>query len=257
MCIERVQTVAKKLGIPVFTLGEGMEQNDNMHILWYCSTYDRGGVCKPGNADMKSVDDLISAQTNTTEVDVEVEADSIATIPFSSGTTGVPKGVVLSHRNLVSNLEQLMAQEGKYLVNGTLICPLPFFHIFGMVAGLLMGCRVHAKVVFLPAFDLEKFLFLVQEHKVTRAYVVPPIILALAKHPLVDSYDLTSLRAILSGAAPLGGDVQEACATRLNCIVKQAWGMTELSPAGSCIADDDVTPTDNLKVGCKRCLPCG
>lgn len=182
-------------------------------------------------------------------MNIPVDPDSTATIPFSSGTTGVPKGVVLSHRNLVANLEQLMPQEGKYITkDGVLMVPLPFFHIFGMVVGLLMGTRVSSKVIFLPAFDLEKFLQLVQDHKVTRAYVVPPIILALAKHPLVEKYDLSSINAILSGAAPLGGDVQEGCAARLNCVVKQAWGMTELSPAGACTADEEVTAADSRKV---------
>ncbi|CAE7563644.1 4cl2 [Symbiodinium microadriaticum] len=115
-----------------------------------------------------------------------------------------------------------------------------------MVVGVLMGCRVRAKVVFQPAFDLERFLQLIQEHKVTRAYVVPPIILALAKHPLVDKYDLSSLKAILSGAAPLGGDVQEGCAVRLKCIVKQAWGMTELSPAGHLVPGTEGLIVDPL-----------
>jgi acyl-CoA synthetase (AMP-forming)/AMP-acid ligase II len=178
-----------------------------------------------------------------------VDVDSVATIPFSSGTTGVPKGVVLTHRNLVANLEQLLPQEGKYITkDGVLMVPLPFFHIFGLVVGLLMGCRVNSKVVFLPAFDLERFLQLVQDEKVTRCYVVPPIILALAKHPLVDKYDLSSVKAVLSGAAPLGGDVQEGCMARLNCVVKQAWGMTELSPAGTCTADEEVTSTESRKV---------
>mmetsp|Transcript_9055 Transcript_9055/g.13613 ORF Transcript_9055/g.13613 Transcript_9055/m.13613 type:complete len:564 (+) Transcript_9055:70-1761(+) len=231
MCIDKVKSVAKKLNIPVLTLGNG----DN---------------------EAKSVDELIAAQEKTEAVNVEVNPDSTATVPFSSGTTGVPKGVVLSHRNLVSNILQLMPQEGRYFgKDGVLMVPLPFFHIFGMVVGLLVSTHLNVKTVFLPAFDLEKFLQLVQDHKVTRAYVVPPIILALAKHPLVDKYDLSSLKAILSGAAPLGGDVQEACATRLNCVVKQAWGMTELSPAGSCTADDEVTSPSACKGKSGRLVP--
>ncbi len=205
-----------------------------------------------GDAEAKSVDDLIKTQSKSNPIDIPVDATSTATIPFSSGTTGLPKGVVLSHRNLVSNVLQIYAPETQYFgTNGVLLVPLPFYHIYGLVLGLLASARYTTKTVFLTAFDLQKYLELVQSHRVTRTYIVPPIILALAKHPLVDSYDLTSLKAIISGAAPLGGDVQEACAKRLNCIVKQAWGMTELSPAGTLTGDEHVTSPDACKVGNK------
>src|SRR3712207_5220996 len=87
-----------------------------------------------------------------------------------------------------------------------------------------------ATVITMPRFDLEQFLTLIQEHKITRAYVVPPIALGLAKHPLVDQFDLSSLRLAFSGAAPLGPELEEACASRLGCRVSQGYGMTELSP---------------------------
>ena len=158
------------------------------------------------------------------------DPDAILTIPFSSGTTGAMKGVMLTHRNLVSNLIQIAPFEGPFLrasatkPRGSLLCPLPFFHIYGLVAGLLC-CHQHgAKLVFKAAFDLPKFLELVEKHKITRAFVVPPVVLALAKHPIVDKYDLSSLECLMSGAAPLGEEVQAACAERLDCLVKQAWG---------------------------------
>lgn len=195
------------------------------------------------------MDDLIAAQQNSSPVNIPVDPTSTATIPFSSGTTGLPKGVVLSHRNLVANMLQLYQQETKHLgKDAVVLVPLPFFHIYGLVLGLLTVSRHTTKTVFLPAFDLPKFLELIQTHKVTRTYIVPPIILALAKHPLVDSFDLSSLKTIISGAAPLGGDVQEACSRRLNCIIKQAWGMTELSPGGAITADELVTSPDACKV---------
>lgn len=92
-----------------------------------------------------------------------------------------------------------------------------------------------AKQVFLPAFDLKLFLETIQKHKVTRGYIVPPIALALAKHPMVDQYDLSSVTNLMSGAAPLGFDVQALCAKRLKCTVKQGWGMTELSPVATAL----------------------
>jgi acyl-CoA synthetase (AMP-forming)/AMP-acid ligase II len=89
------------------------------------------------------------------------------------------------------------------------------------------------KTVFLTAFDFVRFLELIQEHKVDRIALVPPIILALAKHPVVAKYDLSSLTDVGSGAAPLGAEIQRATARRLKCIVRQGFGMTELSPVGA------------------------
>ena len=84
------------------------------------------------------------------------------------------------------------------------------------------------KLVTMAAFDLVKFCELVQEHKPERAHLVPPIILGLAKHPIVDNYDFSSLKMVVSAAAPLGAEVQMAVRDRLNIGVKQAWGMSEL-----------------------------
>lgn len=108
--------------------------------------------------------------------------------------------------------------------------PLPMFHIFGMVIGMLMPAWLHCKTVLMSSFDLVSFLGLIQTHRVTKTFLVPPILLALAKHPVVDKFDLSSLEVIGSGAAPLGADTARAVEARLGCVVKQGWGMTELSP---------------------------
>jgi acyl-CoA synthetase (AMP-forming)/AMP-acid ligase II len=173
------------------------------------------------------------------------DPESILTIPFSSGTTGKPKGVVLTHRNVVSNILQSYPFEGEQLrpsaannfKRGTMLVPLPFFHIFGLTSGMCIPFYMGAQMVFMPAFDLKHYLTLVQQYKVTRGFVVPPIVLALAKHPMVDEYDLSSLESLMSGAAPLGAEVQIAAASRLKCIIKQGWGMTETSPAGTITPD--------------------
>lgn len=176
----------------------------------------------------------------------------LLTIPFSSGTTGTSKGVMLTHCNLVSNVLQLMPFEGNYLKatatlrRGTLLVPLPFFHIYGLVAGLLTAAHTGAKLIFMPAFDLQRFLELIQTERVTRAFVVPPIVLALAKHPMVAQYDLSSVDCFMSGAAPLGQEVQVAAAERLGCLVKQAWGMTEISPCGTITPDFMVSSVAHL-----------
>jgi acyl-CoA synthetase (AMP-forming)/AMP-acid ligase II len=159
----------------------------------------------------------------------EVDPDDTVALPYSSGTTGLPKGVMLSHRNLVANILQAsasLAMEDDEVVIGV----LPFFHIYGMTVIMNMGLWSGATIVAMPRFDLEQFLTILQDHKVTRAYVVPPIALALAKHPLVEQYDTSSLRLVLSGAAPLGAELEQACAERLGCSVVQGYGMTETSP---------------------------
>jgi len=108
---------------------------------------------------------------------------------------------------------------------------LPFFHIYGMQVLMNCGLRAGATVVTLPRFDLEQFLRVHQDYWITRSFVAPPIVLALAKHPLVDSFDLSRLTQILCAAAPLKVDLADECAKRLDCEVVQGYGMTELSPA--------------------------
>jgi acyl-CoA synthetase (AMP-forming)/AMP-acid ligase II len=156
-------------------------------------------------------------------------AEDVAVLPYSSGTTGMPKGVMLTHRNLVANI--LQTQAGSALGDDeVVIAVLPFFHIYGMQV-LMNGVLQHgATLVTMPRFDLEQFLTLVAEHKVTRAFVVPPIVLALAKHPMVDDHDLSSLKQVVSGAAPLGADLAQAATDRIGTEVVQGYGLTETSP---------------------------
>jgi acyl-CoA synthetase (AMP-forming)/AMP-acid ligase II len=150
-------------------------------------------------------------------------------LPYSSGTTGRPKGVMLSHRNLVANLCQI-APLHALEPSDVLIGVLPFWHIYGMTVTMNLALCAGATVVTMPRFDLEAFLRLLQAHRVTKAHLVPPIVLALAKHPAVDDYDLSSLRLVMSGAAPLGAELAGACAERLGCTVVQGYGLTEASP---------------------------
>ena len=162
---------------------------------------------------------------------------AVAVLPYSSGTTGLPKGVMLTHSNLVSNLCQI--QDGFPIgEDDTLIGVLPFFHIYGQAVIMNQGLRAGATIVTMPRFDLDQFLSLIEEHGVTRAYVVPPIALALAKHPAVDGKDLSALRTIMSGAAPLGGELAESVAARLDCKVIQGYGLTETSPVTHVIRPD-------------------
>jgi acyl-CoA synthetase (AMP-forming)/AMP-acid ligase II len=172
--------------------------------------------------------DLLTAGDTPPAVEID-PANDLVVLPYSSGTTGVNKGVMLTHRNLVANVCQgapaLLAGEGERL-----IAVLPFFHIYGLVVLMCAALSRGSTLVTMPRFDLEEFLRLLQDQRITRAYVAPPIVLALAKHPLVDKYDLSELKSIFSGAAPMDASLERACSERLGCEVIQGWGLTETSP---------------------------
>jgi 4-coumarate--CoA ligase len=156
-------------------------------------------------------------------------SEQVVVLPYSSGTTGLPKGVMLTHRNLIANLAQV--EEALAVSDGELVLAvLPFFHIYGMQVLLNEFLSRGSTIVTVPRFDLEQCLGIIQEHKITRLFAVPPIVLALAKHPLVDKYDLSSLKQVFSGAAPLSAELAQEAATRIDCDVVQGFGMTELSP---------------------------
>jgi acyl-CoA synthetase (AMP-forming)/AMP-acid ligase II len=159
--------------------------------------------------------------------EVELSPDDFAVLPYSSGTTGLPKGVVLTHRGLVANLCGTRAVQ-RVRAEDVMVAVLPLFHIYGMQVTLNLGLAAGATIVTMPRFELASFLRIVQDRRVTRAELVPPIVLALAKQPEVERYDLSSLRVITSAAAPLGEELARLCAERLGCRVKQAYGMTEL-----------------------------
>lgn len=175
----------------------------------------------------RSIDRLMGPEL-TAQVPVDLD-HHVQVLPYSSGTTGLPKGVMLSHRNMVVNVDQALplldVQEGEVTV-----AFLPFFHIYGMNVLMNTFLAKGAGLVTMPRFDLESLLGHVQTHRVHRLLIAPPVAIALAKHPLVDKFDLSSLKVVMSAAAPLGPEVAGAVAKRLGCSVIQGYGMTELSP---------------------------
>ena len=172
---------------------------------------------------------------------VPCNPDDVVVLPYSSGTTGLSKGVMLTHRNLVANLVQT---EGMLQIasDDIGIAVLPFFHIYGMQVLMNGAVAQGTTLVTMPRFDLEQFLQICQDNHVTRYYLVPPIVLALAKHPLVDQYDLSDARQVFSGAAPLGAEIADEAGRRIGCEVVQGYGLTETSPITHATMPGDVRP---------------
>jgi acyl-CoA synthetase (AMP-forming)/AMP-acid ligase II len=173
-------------------------------------------------------DSLLESDGDVPRVEINAREDLVA-LPYSSGTTGLAKGVMLTHYNLVANMCQMGGLD-YFHQHDTLLCVLPLFHIYGLVVVLNMGLHQGATVVMMPRFDLEQFLTLIQKYRVTLSHIVPPIVLQLARDPIVDDYDLSSLRMIFSGAAPLGVDLSRECMKRVGCSIRQGYGLTETSP---------------------------
>ncbi|MBC9727160.1 4-coumarate--CoA ligase family protein [Streptomyces sp. TRM68367] len=177
----------------------------------------------------RSLIDMLASAAPEPAVDIDPVED-VAVLPYSSGTTGRPKGVMLTHRQIATNLAQLQPAIAAG-PGDRILAVLPFAHIYGLTTLMNMPLRHGATVVVLPRFDLETLLAAIQSHRITGLYVAPPIVLALAKHPLVDQYDLSCLKYVISAAAPLDASLAAACSRRLGLPpVGQAYGMTEVSP---------------------------
>ena len=176
------------------------------------------------------------------EMTIDPKNDLVA-LPYSSGTTGLSKGVMLTHENLVSDMV-LTTSINTITDKDVLIGVLPFFHIYGMVLILNLAIYRGVTLVTMPRFDLEQFLQIVEKYKITCLNLVPPLVLALSKHPLVDNYDMSSIRLISSGAAPLGQELEQACADRLGCQIYQGYGLTEV--AGASHVNTIPVPSDKL-----------
>ncbi|CAN6461045.1 unnamed protein product [Victoria cruziana] len=164
----------------------------------------------------------------------EIGPEDAVALPFSSGTTGLPKGVVLTHRSLVTSVAQLVDGDNPNLHltgDDTLLCLLPLFHIFSLHSVLLCSLRAGSAVLLMPKFEIGSLLELIARHKITVAPVVPPLVIALAKNPMVEKFDLSSIRIVLSGAAPLRKELEEALKNRLpRATFGQGYGMTEAGP---------------------------
>jgi acyl-CoA synthetase (AMP-forming)/AMP-acid ligase II len=193
---------------------------------------------------------LLQSDGRLPAVEIAPREDLFA-LPFSSGTTGLPKCVMLTHYNLIANLCQ-MDSVSAISESDRVICVVPCAHLYGMHVLMNLGLSVGATIITLPRFELAQFLQVMQDYRITRAPVVPTIVHALAYHPLVADYDLSHLKRVHSGGAPLAASVARDCAERLNVHLRYGYGQTEVSPLSHMSAEED-TEAGAGSVG--YCLP--
>ncbi len=190
---------------------------------------------------------VAEAEPGATPEAVAVGPEDLAVLPYSSGTTGLMKGVMLTHRNLVANIEQ--AWNSMPLTDeDVLVGLMPFFHIYGQTVVLNMGLAKGSTIVTMPRFDLGELLDIVEKHGVTWLHIAPPIVLAFATAPQVEERDTSALKMVISGAAPLGADLAQRAEARIGAPIRQGYGMTELSPVShkSRLARVEQTPPGSI-----------
>ncbi|GAB7349521.1 hypothetical protein MBLNU459_g0226t1 [Dothideomycetes sp. NU459] len=211
--IETARAAAKKVGLPedrIILIGD--QKDPSMKFKHFSSIRN------------------ISGATRYRRTKVDPEKD-LAFLVYSSGTTGHPKGVMLCHRNIVANTLQVTAGETPHLSpKDSILAFLPFFHIYGLTVVLHQGMWNGFKTVVMPKFEIEDFCRFIQEQQITFSYVVPPVVLLLSKHPAVGKYDLSSVRMMNSGAAPLTKELVDAVWEKTKLKVKQGYGLSETSP---------------------------
>lgn len=159
---------------------------------------------------------------------------TIAVLQYTGGTTGVPKGAMLSHRNLSANIEQMRCVFEKARVgHEKMLCVLPFFHVFAMTVGQNLAVVLGAEMVLQPRFELKSLLDAIKRKKITLFPGVPTIYTAINNSPLTKNYDLTSIDICLSGGAPLPVDVKEKFEALTSCALVEGYGLTESSPVAA------------------------
>lgn len=204
-----------------------MKLTNGQNAVWLMDDSDSISIAPSGEHDFRTM-------LNTHELPVvdTRRGDDTAMIVYSSGTSGKPKGVVLSHDNMVTGTHIFeLLSFGEWGPKSVVIGVLPFFHIFGLNFFALSSFLCATPVVVIPRFDLTVFCGAVQRFKCTQALVVPPMLLALSRHPAVDKFDMSSLKAALSGAAPLGPELIEEVQARLPHLrISQGYGLSETSP---------------------------
>ena len=199
---------------------------------------------EPGS-DAQSVLEL--GEDGATPADPAVKPDDLAILPYSSGTTGAMKGVMLTNHNLVANIEQILTAT-PIDDEDVLVGALPFFHIYGQTVVLNLGLARGATIVTMPRFDLDQLLEIIESRGVTWLHIAPPVVLAFATAPQVEGRDFSKLKLVISGAAPLDEELSRRAEQRIGARIRQGYGMTELSPVShkSPLARVEQTPPGSV-----------
>jgi len=183
-----------------------------------------------------------SPATDILSIEPREAKEHLSFMCFSSGTTGRAKGVMTTHRNMVSNIQQWFVHFPEDVKgHSTYVNFLPLSHIYGLTNYVCVSLLVGNTVVILPRFEPALFLENLQKYKPEMCVVVPPVMLFLAKHPLVEKYDLSSVKRIISAAAPLSVELRQEVEQRFKKLYGttmygiQAWGMTETSPLATAL----------------------
>ncbi|KAB5566945.1 4-coumarate-CoA ligase [Coniochaeta sp. 2T2.1] len=161
---------------------------------------------------------------------------TVATINYSSGTTGLPKGVCVSHVNLSANVEQTVFMRYAHKPYRFQDRPqerwvgfLPLYHAYGQLYTILMAIKLAVPVYVMREFRYEEFLAVIGRYKITSLQIAPPILVMLSKRPETGRFDLSSVKDVLCGAAPLSRELQNECQRRFDMQINQGWGMTEVT----------------------------
>jgi long-chain acyl-CoA synthetase len=173
----------------------------------------------------------IMKHESTAAVTAVVKPDDTAILQYTGGTTGVPKGAVLTHRNLVANAVQSRAwltlhNEGEVVVLGV----IPFFHVYGMTTAMNLGILIGAELVLLPKFHTREVLRFIEKYRAEIFPGIQAMYLAIGSYPKVRKYDLTSLKVAISGAGPLMHQVQERFEHLTNARIVEGYGLSEAAP---------------------------
>ncbi|CCF54573.1 uncharacterized protein UHO2_01918 [Ustilago hordei] len=216
---------------------KGLKSKNGQNRLWIL---DDGDSLKKGDKGEQDARILLGEERLQTHKVVDDRTED-AFIVFSSGTSGKPKGVQLVHGNITAVTTAIVTTFSDAIgPNDRYVAVLPMFHIFGLVKSIMKGVYTGAESVVLPRFDLDIFCSAVEKFKCNVSYVVPPILVLLAKDPRAKKYNLKSLKWVMSGAAPLGAELSlEVEATHPGLKVTQGWGLSETSPTATFARPDE------------------
>ncbi len=232
--MDRAQEVCKgineKIRIKRADEDSDEEHEEEIHLLEFCDEDDFATTA--GVPDIRSL--MCERELDT--VKIADPANETVFICFSSGTSGFPKAVEITHGNVTASLAQmLVTHEGSFTENDFQIGVLPFCHIYGLVKLLHQPFMLGMPVVILPKFDMRVFCENIEKYRATITLLVPPIILLLSNSPIVDEYDLSSLKVIQSGGAPLSPDLARQVESKWpNLRIVQGFGLSESCPSIIC-----------------------